>query len=82
MKVLLDKIKPNGNIMVPVELLKKTGLKPGSEVIIHLENGTLTIEKPRSSISHLRGKFKNINIEKSIHNLRERWKNWNRRISV
>lgn len=82
MEVLLDRIKPNGNIMVPIELLKKTGLKPGSEVIIHLEKGTLIIERPHSSIAHLRGKFKDLDIERPIRNLRRRWRSWNRKISA
>lgn len=82
MEILSERIKPNGNIILPLELLKKTGLKPGSEVIIHLEKGVLIIEKPHSSISHLRGKFKDLKVERPIRNLRKRWENWNRKISV
>ena len=82
MDAILNKVKSNGVVAIPLRLLKKIGVRPGAEIFVHLENDTLVLEKPHHSVKHLRGKFKNLEIEEPIRNLRKRWNTWERKTSA
>lgn len=82
MNITIEKIKRNGEITIPSNLLKKIGLKPGADILIHLNKDSIVIERPNCPVKHLRGKFKNLDIETPIHDLRKRWDAWNRKASV
>lgn len=81
---ILEKIKANGDIPVPAPMLKKVGLKPGAEVILHTEEKSIIIEKPRKkvksieSIRRLRGCLKHIDFDAVRKELNKRWGSWKR----
>lgn len=76
---VIEKIKNNGDIAIPLAVLKKLKLKPGAEIILHTEQNSLIVERPLQSIKHikrLRGMWKDVDIETPIRNLRKRWSEW------
>ena len=82
MNTMIEKVERNGEITLPSSLLEKIGLKPGAEILMHLNKDSIVIERTGCPVKRLRGKFKNLDIETPIHDLRKRWDTWNRKTSA
>ena len=53
-----SRINENGRIVIPAEIRKTMGLKPGDSVVMSLEDGVLRIESQRAKMRRIQEDFK------------------------
>ncbi len=58
MDVIYEKIKPNRNIEIPEEIMKKLHLRVGEEVELRVVDRKVLIESTKDPIESLRGMIK------------------------
>ncbi|WP_297055601.1 AbrB/MazE/SpoVT family DNA-binding domain-containing protein [Thermosulfurimonas sp.] len=66
------KISAKGEIVIPVEIRKKLGLKGGNQVKIQLKKGKIIIEPEKDVVEALYGKWKNKSLTKFLLEERSR----------
>ncbi len=54
------RLNNNGRIVIPAEIRREMGLKPGDAVVMILEDGVLRIESHRARIRNIQDEFKKL----------------------
>jgi len=71
----LVKVTRNRQITIPIEICSKLGIKEGDYVEVSLEGNKIVIRKIKR-LDELAGSWKNVNVEKIMSTIKERWKSW------
>ena len=69
-------------IAVPENLLEKVGFEAGEAVAVRVDKGTLVIMKEKDDFLALEGALKDVDVERSIKELNQKWKQWKPRKSL
>lgn len=48
---------PKGQVVIPAEMRERLGLRPGDQVILEIDQATITLTAKRQRLRELRGKY-------------------------
>jgi AbrB family looped-hinge helix DNA binding protein len=65
-------VGPKGQIVIPAELRKELGIKPGDKVMLERDQNTLKITSRKAVVEKLRGKYADLGVSLSEELMAER----------